>query len=82
MHCIWAGWICKAFKSIFQNGSVVSTCKPALGYSFAVGTTDGPGEFDFTQGVITGNPFWNFITGFLKDPTPEQEACHAPILFC
>merc|ERR1711970_598333 len=60
------------------NGSVVSTCKPALGYSFAAGTTGGPGEFDFTQGVITGNPFWDFITGFLKDPTPEQEACHAP----
>jgi len=61
-----------------QNGSVVSTCKPALGYSFAAGTTDGPGEFDFTQGVVTGNPFWDFISGLLKDPSPEQEACHAP----
>merc|ERR1711970_1697709 len=67
-----------SFQVNLPNGSVVSTCKPALGYSFAAGTTDGPGEFDFTQGVITGNPFWDFITGFLKDPTPEQEACHAP----
>jgi len=65
-------------KVNLANGSVVSTCKPALGYSFAAGTTDGPGEFDFTQGVVTGNPFWDFITGFLKDPSPETEACHAP----
>ena len=26
------------------------TCKPAMGYSFAAGTIDGPGEFTFTQG--------------------------------
>jgi neutral ceramidase len=32
------------------NGSLATTCKAALGYSFAAGTTDGPGEFDFTQG--------------------------------
>ncbi|CAG0885332.1 unnamed protein product [Cyprideis torosa] len=33
------------------NGSqiLVHTCPPAMGYSFAAGTTDGPGEFDFTQ---------------------------------
>lgn len=28
------------------------TCPPALGYSFAAGTTDGPGEFDFTQVIL------------------------------
>ena len=28
----------------------VSTCKPAMGFSFAAGTTDGPGAFDFKQG--------------------------------
>ncbi len=28
------------------------TCKPSMGYSFAAGTTDGPGDFDFTQGHI------------------------------
>jgi hypothetical protein len=22
--------------------------------------------------VVTGNPFWDFISGLLKDPTPEQ----------
>jgi len=60
------------------NGTKSHTCKPALGYSFAAGTTDGPGEFDFTQGATTGNPFWDAITGLLKDPTPEQEECHYP----
>jgi len=30
------------------------------------------------QGVVTGNPFWDFISGLLKDPTPEQVECHAP----
>merc|ERR1719244_1085070 len=60
------------------NGSTSHTCPPALGYSFAAGTTDGPGEFDFTQGVVTGNPFWDFISGLLKDPSPEQVDCQAP----
>ena len=40
--------------------------------------TVGPGEFDFTQGTTSGNPFWDFIAGILKDPSPETEACHAP----
>ena len=40
--------------------------------------SDGPGEFDFTQGANTTNPFWDFVSGLLKDPSPEQEACHAP----
>jgi len=26
------------------NGDIVKTCPAALGYSFAAGTTDGPGE--------------------------------------
>lgn len=32
------------------DGSWGRTCLPAMGYSFAAGTTDGPGAFDFTQG--------------------------------
>lgn len=28
-----------------------TTCKTAMGYAFAAGTTDGPGAFDFTQGI-------------------------------
>ena len=30
--------------------SQVRTCPAAMGYSFAAGTTDGPGAFDFIQG--------------------------------
>ena len=30
------------------------TCKPSMGFSFAAGTTDGPGAFDFTQGERLG----------------------------
>lgn len=30
-----------------KDGTTVTTCKPAMGYSFAAGTIDGPGEFDF-----------------------------------
>ena len=29
----------------------VHTCPPAMGRSFAAGTTDGPGAFDFEQGT-------------------------------
>ena len=34
-----------------------------LGYSFAGGTTDGPGAFDFTQGnnQTTQNPLWEIV---------------------
>lgn len=49
-----------------------------MGYSFAAGTTDGPGAFDFAQGTTTGNPFWNMVRNFLAKPTNEDLACHAP----
>ena len=38
----------------------MKTCKPALGYSFAAGTTDGPGAFDFKQGKVDGRDDGNF----------------------
>ena len=47
-------------------------------FSFAAGTTDGPGGFNFKQGSKTTNPFWNLVSGLLNDPSAEQEACHAP----
>ena len=43
-----------------------------MGYAFAAGTTDGPGMFNFEQGTNTTNPFWNFVSDLLIDPTPEQ----------
>ena len=33
-----------------SSGEEVTTCPAAVGFSFAAGTTDGPGAFDFTQG--------------------------------
>ena len=61
-----------------ESGETVRTCPAALGYSFAGGTTDGPGDFDFKQGSNTSNPFWDMISGFLSHPTEEQIECHHP----
>ncbi|KAK1754800.1 Neutral/alkaline nonlysosomal ceramidase [Echria macrotheca] len=68
---------------IFQlpNGSEARTCPAALGYSFAAGTSDGPGAFDFTQhdgNENTTSPLWKIVSHFLKDATEEQRACHHP----
>lgn len=63
---------------VLEDNSVVQTCKPAMGYSFAAGTTDGPGAFDFTQGTTKGNPFWDFISSLIKKPSKKQVACHKP----
>ncbi|KAF2234333.1 neutral ceramidase precursor [Viridothelium virens] len=63
------------------NGSIAHTCPAALGYSFAAGTTDGPGAFDFKQnnsGTPDASPVWAVVGGLLKEPSPEQKACQAP----
>ncbi|KAJ5157413.1 uncharacterized protein N7482_008513 [Penicillium canariense] len=65
------------FRSPF-NGSTLKTCPAALGYSFAAGTTDGPGAFDFTQnatGPSTENPLWKVARAFIHQPTEEQQKC-------
>lgn len=53
-------------------------CFAAMGFSFAAGTTDGPGGFDFTQGSTSGNPFWDAVRDFIAPPTADDIACHAP----
>lgn len=53
-------------------------CYAAMGDSFAAGTTDGPGMFDFKQGTNTTNPLWPFIAGLLHHVTKEEKACHYP----
>jgi len=67
------------------NGTMVSTCSAALGYSFAAGTTDGPGAFDFRQnnsGKANANPLWAVVRDFLHTPDERQIQCHGlkPIL--
>lgn len=66
------------YTVFLANGTTAKTCTPALGYSFAAGTIDGPGAFDFTQGQTESNPFWNMVSSFLHAPSEEQIACHAP----
>ncbi|KAI1332745.1 Neutral/alkaline nonlysosomal ceramidase [Xylariaceae sp. FL0255] len=62
------------------NGTQVTTCPAALGYSFAAGTSDGPGAFDFTQNANSSNnsPVWKVVSGMIKAPSEEQIKCHRP----
>ncbi|KAG7091509.1 hypothetical protein E1B28_010537 [Marasmius oreades] len=64
------------------NGTTARTCPPALGFSFAGGTTDGPGAFDFTQGDNSSqpqNPFWELVKGVVTPfPSSDQIACQDP----
>ncbi|KAF4504734.1 hypothetical protein G6O67_008143 [Ophiocordyceps sinensis] len=67
------------------NGSKAMTCPAALGYSFAAGTSDWPGAFDFTQGDSgkpNANPLWRLVSGMLRTPSKEQKRCQGakPIL--
>ncbi|KAI1260210.1 Neutral/alkaline nonlysosomal ceramidase [Xylariaceae sp. FL1019] len=67
------------------NGTQVQTCPAALGYSFAAGTTDGPGAFDFTQadsGDPSASPVWAVVSSLLRAPSPAQKACQGskPVL--
>jgi neutral ceramidase len=69
------------FSFPLPNGTIVQTCPAALGESFAAGTTDGPGAFDFTQAdndTQAQNPFWTVVSDIIKAPSPEQVACQAP----
>lgn len=73
------------FTFHLPNGTLVSTCPAALGWSFAAGTSDGPGAFDFTQhdgDPSNTSPVWRVVSGFLKEPSDEQRACQGakPIL--
>lgn len=56
----------------------VDGCYPAMGYSFAAGTTDGPGMFTFEQGTTTENPLWNLVRDFIAIPTEEDKNCQFP----
>lgn len=69
------------FTFRLPNGSEARTCPAALGYSFAAGTSDGPGAFDFTQHDPDANktsPVWRVVSRLLKEPTEGQQACHSP----
>ncbi|KAH7314758.1 hypothetical protein KP509_21G019100 [Ceratopteris richardii] len=61
-----------------RKGNIFKTCPAAVGFSFAAGTTDGPGAFNFVQGDDEGNPFWKFVGSLLKPPSQEQIECQQP----
>ncbi|KAG8790752.1 hypothetical protein FRC12_011114 [Ceratobasidium sp. 428] len=70
-----------SYSFALNNGTTVTTCPPAMGYSFAGGTTDGPGAFDFTQGnnSTSQNPLWEIVKGAITAPPSDaQKACHYP----
>lgn len=68
-----------------EDGSNVTTCKPGMGYSFAAGTTDGPGAFDFTQAMTEGTLLWNTVRDKVivpvvcsEKPPQSYYDCHHP----
>ncbi|KAL1940348.1 hypothetical protein VTO73DRAFT_8920 [Trametes versicolor] len=72
-----------SFRSFaLPNGTTVQTCPPAMGFSFAGGTTDGPGAFDFIQGDNSStpqNPFWEVVKGAVTpQPNQQQIDCQFP----
>nr|KAF6424487.1 N-acylsphingosine amidohydrolase 2B [Molossus molossus] len=65
-------------RTLYQ-GAKVKTCKPALGYSFAAGTIDGAGSFNFTQGTTVVDPFWETIRDqIFGKPSAEIRECQKP----
>jgi len=69
------------FSFALANGTYVHTCPAALGYSFAAGTSDWPGAFDFTQNdpnAPNASPVWRVVSGLLKEPSKAQKRCHFP----
>ncbi|KAM3523860.1 hypothetical protein MY4038_008013 [Beauveria bassiana] len=68
------------FEFKLPSGDKAKTCAAALGYSFAAGTTDGRGEFDFIQGNAgrPHNPWWDFVQNIAKKPSQVQVECHKP----
>ncbi|KAJ6452625.1 Neutral/alkaline nonlysosomal ceramidase [Mycena sanguinolenta] len=69
------------YEFVLGNGSQVHTCPAAMGFSFAGGTTDGPGAFDFVQGdnKTSQNPFWEVVKVFITpSPSKEQVECQDP----
>jgi neutral ceramidase len=68
------------FTFTLKNGTTVHTCPAAMGNSFAAGTSDGPGAFDFVQNdpKKPTNPLWNTVGSAIAPPGPEQIACQYP----
>ena len=66
--------------SLLFSDESVKTCRPAMGFSFAAGTTDGGGApHTFTQGDTVGQPVEvRLIRDLLHKPSHEQVQCQSP----
>ncbi|KAI8369329.1 Neutral/alkaline nonlysosomal ceramidase [Radiomyces spectabilis] len=53
-------------------------CKPAMGYAFAAGTTDGPALRGFYQNTTQGTVFWDLVRNALYKPSEQQVLCQQP----
>ncbi|CAH2108642.1 unnamed protein product [Euphydryas editha] len=62
----------------FSTNETVEGCVPALGYSFASGTTDGANILNITQGTLGGNPLLDALGGALAPASAADVACHHP----
>lgn len=71
-------WITSLKNFILAFCPQVVGCPPAMGYSFAAGTTDGPGVFPFSQSIVMANPLWNTIRNLIYGPSERQKTCHYP----
>lgn len=67
-----------------SDGTKATTCKPGMGYSFAAGTTDGPGAMNFKQSMTHGTPLWTLATKLIgkivckTEPPQSYFDCHKP----
>ncbi|XP_065371278.1 neutral ceramidase [Calliphora vicina] len=66
------------YSPLLRKIDKIRGCQPAMGYSFAAGTTDGPGAFSFEQGTLTENAMWNLVRDFIVPPTQDDISCHSP----
>ena len=73
------------FTSPFNQSRQLKTCSAAMGHSFAGGTSDGPGAFDFKQGTndtdddpSLKNPLWKAARAFVHQPDEDQIKCQSP----
>ena len=73
--------VAEAARNASNPPKPVRLCKGAMGFSFAAGTTDGPGAFNFVQGSngsASRFPLWDRVRDLLHAPSAELIACQTP----
>lgn len=72
-------------KVTLPDGSTIKTCPPAMGHSFAAGTTDGPGPGVAYQGDNSTDKSWrlaasvlNVFRDIIAKPSSTLAGCHYP----